>query len=74
MSILDDLADNVSVKLRDGVEHNQHTIEAVAEIERVVKDQIRKGAFVTEEQLQEAFRDLMIYGKTQLLIKGTKDE
>lgn len=74
MSILDDLADDISVKLRDGVKHQPHTIEAVAVIEKAIKDQIRKGAFVTEQQLQDSFRELIITGKTTLIFKGKEDE
>jgi len=71
-SILDSFADSITVKLRDDIETTDHAVEAVKNIEKVIKDEIRKGAFISEEQLDHMLNNLVVKNQPELFSEGNK--
>ena len=71
-SILGNFADSITVKLRDDIEATDHAVEAVKNIEKVIKDEIRKGAFISEQQLDHMLNNLIVDNQPELFSEGNK--
>jgi len=73
-SVLDSLADKITVRLRDEENEEPHTILAVRNIERVIKDEIRKGAFISDQQLEKMLNNLVVDNQPCLFSESNKNE
>lgn len=65
-TVLEELANKITVKLHEDVEHTDETIAYAKAVEVYFKDHLRRGKIITEDELKELINNICVNGQVSL--------